>query len=125
MMMWVLWCALSGLLTYIGLPFYICLQNQQKAYEAAVKAGDPNADALKVRWFDKVILLLFGLADVTLNVFMSGPLLDLPWQQAGGHREITFSQRLKRLIKRIDWRGKVATWIFKTFIFRIDPTHLD
>ena len=70
------------------------------------------------------LLLIGGVFDVALNVLSSLILLDAPFQRAGGHREITFSQRLKRLQFDDGWRGDVSRWIAATFILWIDPDHL-
>lgn len=107
------WGMLAGLVTYVGLPFYVLLQKQK-------------ADGLDLRWFDQVLLLVFGLADVLFNVLIGTAMfLDLPFQQQAGHREVTYSQRLKRLIHYADWRGDVARWVAETFIYRTDPDHLN
>jgi len=119
------WGMLAGLLTYIGLPFYVQLQKEKDLWKKAVAAGDPNADELKPRWFDEIILLFFGIADVFFNVTIGTAMFaDLPFQKQAGHREVTYSQRLKRLILDMGWRGNRARWVAETFIYRTDPSHL-
>jgi len=106
------WGMLAGLLTYIGLPFYVQLQKEK-------------SQGLELRWFDKVILLFFGIADVSFNFTIGTAMfLDLPLQKQAGHLEVTYSQRLKRLIHDTGWRGELARWVVVTFIYRTDPDHL-
>ncbi len=114
MIAYLAWLAISTVGTFIFLPFYVSAQ----------KARD--AGAIPRAIFPLVILLLLigGVFDITLNVLSSLVLLDAPFQRAGGHREITFSQRLKRLVLDRGWRGDLARWVAVTFILWIDPDHL-
>lgn len=115
MIAYLTWLAISTVGTFLFLPFYVSAQ----------KARD--AGAIPRAIFPLVILLLLigGVFDITLNVLSSLILLDAPFQRAGGHREITFSQRLKRLVLDRGWRGELARWVAVTFILWIDPDHLD
>ncbi len=114
MIAYLAWLAISTVGTFIFLPFYVSAQ----------KARD--AGTIPRAIFPLVILLLLigGVFDITLNVLSSLVLLDAPFQRAGGHREITFSQRLKRLVLDSGWRGDIARWVAVTFILWIDPDHL-
>lgn len=114
MIAYLAWLAISTVGTFIFLPFYVSAQ----------KARD--AGTIPRAIFPLVILLLLigGVFDITLNVLSSLVLLDAPFQRAGGHREITFSQRLKRLQFDDGWRGDVSRWVALTFILWIDPDHL-
>ncbi len=57
------------------------------------------------------------LLDAVLNyTYFAITTLDFPrWG------EWTFSQRLNRLIKRTDWRGKQATWLADNWLDPFDP----
>jgi len=107
---------ISGVVgTFSFLPFYVVAQ----------KARDEGKIPRAVFPLVIVLLLFGGLCDIVLlNLPASLIFLDLPWQKAGGHREITFSQRLKRLVLDSGWRGDLARWVAVTFILWIDPDHL-
>lgn len=102
--------------TFLFLPFYVSAQ----------RARDAGTIPRAIWPLVVVLLLIGGVFDVlVLNLPASIILLDAPWQRVGGHREITFSQRLKRLQFDSGWRGAVARWVASTFILWIDPDHLD
>jgi hypothetical protein len=66
-------------------------------------------------------LLVGGLMDATLNVFMSIPFLELPqWQ----NKEILLTARLCRHYEQdpASWRGRLATWFGVTLLNPIDPS---
>lgn len=108
---------LSGVVgTFAFLPFYVIAQ----------KARDAGTIPPAVFPLVIALLLVGGICDIVLlNIPASVIFLDLPWQQSKGHREITFSQRLKRLVRMQNWRGSFARWVAATFILWIDPDHLD
>jgi len=89
------------------------------------KRGTPEQFLLPCSLWLSLSCLLAICDIVLLNIPASVIFLDLPWQQSKGHREITFSQRLKRLVRMQDWRGSFARWVASTFILWIDPDHLD
>lgn len=114
MIAYLTWLAISTVGTFLFLPFYVSAQ----------KARDLGIIPRAVYPLVIGLLLIGGVFDVALNVLSSLILLDAPFQRAGGHREITFSQRLKRLQFDDGWRGDVSRWIAATFILWIDPDHL-
>lgn len=114
MIAYLAWLAASTVGTFLFLPFYVSAQ----------KARDLGIIPRAVYPLVIGLLLIGGVFDVALNVLSSLILLDAPFQRAGGHREITFSQRLKRLQFDDGWRGAVARWVALTFILWIDPDHL-
>ena len=114
MIAYLTWLTIATVGTFLFLPFYVSAQ----------KARDAGTIPRAVYPLVILLLMIGGMFDVALNVLSSLILLDAPFQQAGGHREITFSQRLKRLQFDGGWRGAVARWVAATFILWIDPDHL-
>ena len=107
-MFWLLW---TLLVVYALWPLYVFVMAMLRARAA----GTTTVTA----WFLAFPLVVSA---ITLDILLNYTLFALLTWDTPRKGEVTFSQRLDRLVTDGGWRGRAARWLAKTLLDPYDPT---